>query len=87
MYDLEIADVVDKRFTKLAKKNPEVLRKIRSKVDEVLANPRHFKPLRKPLQNRRRVHIAGCFVLIFTIDEERGVVKLLTFGHHDDAYR
>jgi len=38
------------------------------------------------MQNKRRVHISGSFVLIFKIVEERKVVQLIEFEHHDAAY-
>ena len=86
-YQLEVAEDLNKRFLKLAKKEKKTLEAIQKKVAEILETPHHYKPLKAPLQNKRRVHIAGSFVLIFTIDEERKVVKLLEFEHHDSAYR
>lgn len=85
-YALDIAEELDKQFAKLVKKNKNIIEAIHKKIPEILSNPHHFKPLRAPLQNKRRVHIGGSFVLIFTIDEERKVVRLLEFAHHDDAY-
>ena len=84
-YSLEIAEDLDKTFSKLAKKDKIVFESINKKIPEILKNPYHFKPLRAPMQNKRRVHI-GSFVLIFKIDEERKSIQLLEFNHHDDAY-
>ena len=64
MYRLAIKEKLDKKFKKLQKKDKEMLRLIERKVHEVLENPYRFKPLRKPLQNKRRVHIGGSFVLV-----------------------
>lgn len=86
-YSLEVAEGLNKVFEKLAKKDRATFQAINKKVSEILNNPYHYKPLRAPLQNKRRVHIAGSFVLIFKIDEERKVVQLLEFEHHDKAYR
>lgn len=85
-YELEIADELNKRFAKLAKRDKRTFEAIHKKVEEILENPHHYKPLRAPLQNKRRVHIAGSFVLIFSIDESRKTVRLLEFDHHDNAY-
>ena len=85
-YDLEIAEELDKIFVKLAKKDKRTLEAIRKKTDEIRENPHHYKPLRAPMQNKRRVHIAGSFILIFGIDDERKIVRLLGFEHHDNAY-
>ena len=86
-YSIEVAEELNKVFTKLAKKDKVTLEAINKKVNEILENPHHYKPLRVPMQNKRRVHIAGSFVLIFKIDEERKVVQLLEFEHHDKAYK
>lgn len=85
-YELEISDDVDKIFAKMAKRDKSTLAAIDKKVSEILLNPHHFKPLRAPMQNLRRVHIGGCFVLVYEIDEGRKVVKLIEFEHHDNAY-
>jgi YafQ family addiction module toxin component len=86
MYSLAIKESLDKKFKKLAKKDKEMLRIIDRKVNDILANPHRFKPLRKPLQNKRRVHIAGSFILIYSVDEKEKVVTLLDFDHHDNIY-
>ena len=64
MYKLAIKKSLDKKFKKLKKKDIEMLKLINQKVQEILDNPYRFKSLQKPLQNKRRVHIGGSFVLI-----------------------
>ena len=86
-YSLEVAAVLNRTLEKLAKKDKVAFQAIHKKVNEILENPYHYKPLRAPMQDKRRVHIAGSFVLIFKIDEERKVVQLLEFEHHDKAYK
>ncbi|MCD6570695.1 MAG: type II toxin-antitoxin system RelE/ParE family toxin [Deltaproteobacteria bacterium] len=87
MYRLAIKEKLDKKFKKLQKKDKEMLRIIDRKVQDILDDPYHFKPLRKPLQNKRRVHIGGSFVLIYEINEEEEVVTLLDFDHRDNIYK
>ena len=86
-YSLEIAENLNKIFKKLSKKDKRTILAINKKVIEILENPFHFKPLRAPLQNKRRVHILGSFVLIYKIDQDRMVVQLLEFEHHDKSYK
>ncbi len=85
-YSLDVSDDLDKIFQKLAKKDKRTLEAINKKIKEILENPTHYKPLHAPLQNKRRVHISGSFVLIFKIDEEKQMVQILEFEHHDKAY-
>ena len=86
-YSLEVAEELNKLFAKLAKKDKKTFEAINKKVNEILENPYHYKPLKAPLQNKRRVHISSSFVLIFKINEERKAVQLLEFEHHDKAYK
>ena len=87
MYSLAIKKGLDKKFQKLRKKDKEQLRLIEKKVQDILSDPFRFKSLRKPLQNKRRVHIDGSFVLIYEINQEEGVVTLVDFDHHDIIYK
>jgi len=86
MYQLAIKEGLDKKFKKLQQKNKELLRLINRKVQDILVDPHRFKPLRKPLQNKRRVHVGGSFVLVYEVDEGEKLVTLLDFDHHDNIY-
>lgn len=68
MYNLEIKEGLDKKFKKIKKKDKAMIELIDRKVRDILDDPYRFKPLRKPLQNKRRVHVAGSFVLIYEIN-------------------
>ncbi len=85
-YALEVGEELDKVFQKLAKKDKRTFEALSKKINEVLENPYHYKPLKAPMQNKRRFHVSGCFVVIFKIVEERKIVQLLEFEHHDNAY-
>lgn len=87
MYRLYVKEGLDKKLKKLRKKDGELVRMIGRKVEDILEDPYRFKPLRKPLQNKRRVHVGGSFVLIYEMDEEAGSVTLLDFDHHDNIYK
>jgi len=86
MYALEVKEGVDRTFRRMAKKDRTRLEAVARKVEEILEDPHRFKPLRAPMQNRRRVHV-GPFVLVYEIDEGRKAVILLDLAHHDDVYR
>jgi YafQ family addiction module toxin component len=87
VYRLSIKEKLDKKFKKLQKKDKEMLRLIERKVQDILEDPYRFKPLRKSLQNKRRVHIGGPFVLIYEVNEEEKMVTLFDFDHHDNIYK
>ena len=86
MYRLAVKPDADRIFAKLAKKNPKQLEIIYKKIDEILENPQHYKNLRRPLQNWKRVHIDGPFVLTFSVDENTKTVTIEDYDHHDKIY-
>ena len=87
MYKLAVKESLDKKFKRLQKKDKEMLRFINRKVQDILVDPYRYKPLKKPLQNKRRVHVGGSFVLIYEINEKEKVVTLFDFDHHDNIYK
>jgi mRNA interferase RelE/StbE len=87
MYKLAIKISLDKKFKKFRKKDKDLLHLINRKVQDILNDPHRFKPLRRPLQNKRRVHVGGSFVLIYQINEKEKIITLLDFDHHDNIYK
>ena len=87
MYKLAVKESLDRKLKKLGKKDREMLLLIDKKVKEIMRDPYRFKPLKKPLQNKRRVHVGGSFVLIYEITEEKSMVTLVDFDHHDKIYK
>jgi YafQ family addiction module toxin component len=85
MYKIEVSDLVDKKFYKIARKNKPLFKAICKKIEELKINPEHFKPLKHNLKGERRIHF-GPFVLIFEIDYQKGTVRILDFDHHDIIY-
>ena len=85
-YSLQISDELDKKFSKLSKKNKKQLDIINKKVEQILENLYHFKPLRGDMKGARRVHIDTSFVLTYEIDEENKMVRFLDYEHHDNIY-
>ena len=45
----------------------------------------HYKNLRKPLQNYKRVHVRSSFVLIFRYENDK--VVFCDIDHHDKIYK
>ena len=85
-YGIVISEIADKKFVKLAKKNPKQMNIIIKKVQQIIQKPYHFKPLRGDLHGARRVHIDSSFVLIYEIDENNRSIRVLDYDHHDVIY-
>lgn len=73
-------------FRKHCAKNKLFREAATKKVDQIREDPLRFKPLRKPLQGKRRVHVMGAYVIVFEPVREEKVVRLLRLAHHDEAY-
>jgi len=86
-YGLEISELLDTKLKRLSKRSRKRLEIIAKKVEQILEDPHHFKPLRGDMKGARRVHIDKSFVLVYEIDEDEQVVRLLDLEHHDKVYR
>jgi len=86
MYSLATKPNIDKIFSKLGKKNPKQMQIIFKKIEQIVENPYHFKPLHGDMYGSRRVHIDKSFVLTYEIKEENKTVRLLDYDHHDNIY-
>ena len=87
MYNYEVMPNLQRILSKLLKKDKIMYEKVMKKIEEIIKNPYHYKPLRYGLVGERRVHIMKSFVLKYKIDETRKIVFFLFFGHHHEAYR
>jgi len=85
LYCLEIEQEVIKAFRKLGKKDKKQLEAVNKKIQQILEDPLQFKPLKRPLEGLRRVHV-GSFVLIYEVFENPKIVRVLKYKHHDEAY-
>ncbi|KXS43403.1 type II toxin-antitoxin system mRNA interferase toxin, RelE/StbE family [Methanolobus zinderi] len=85
-YNVVVSEIADRKFMKLAKKNPKQMGIIGKKVQQIIQNPYRYKPLRGDLHGARRVHIDSSFVLIYDIDEDNKTIRILDYDHHDVIY-
>lgn len=87
MYELGLRKSVEKAFSKLSKKDRKLLSAISKNIDEILIDPQKYKNLRRPFQYLKRVHVEKSFVLVFSIDEDEGLVIIEDFDHRDRIYK
>jgi YafQ family addiction module toxin component len=87
MYKADTKEVLDRKFFKLARKDPKKLKIIYNKIEEIVKNPQRYKNLRSPLNHYKRVHIDRSFVLTFSIDERNKIVIFKDYDHHDKIYK
>jgi len=87
MYNYEIKTELQKILNKLFRKDRKMYEAVMKKIEEIIQNPHHYKPLKYDLAGERRVHIMKSFVLKFEIDENTKTISFIFFGHHDEAYK
>lgn len=88
MYSMDVQPKFKKKVNKV--KNKKERSNIWNKMVEVAntleTNPDHYKNLRRPLQEYKRVHVNGSYVILFIVDEENEKVTFHNYAHHDDIY-
>lgn len=87
MYMYEIIPSLQRILHTLSRKDKKVYEAVMNKIEEIIKNPQHYKPLKYDSAGERRVHIMKSFVLKFEINENTKTVRFLFFDHHDEAYR
>jgi YafQ family addiction module toxin component len=89
MREFEIEANLRKILSKLHKKEKRRYDILMSKMNEILTceNVEHYKNLRKPLQQFKRVHVNSNFVLAFKYIKNQDLVIFYDFDHHDNIYK
>jgi addiction module RelE/StbE family toxin len=85
-YQLAISHHADHELKKLASKDQAHFKQLLKKLEQVLENPYHYKPLHGDFFGARRIHI-GSYVLTYQIQEKEQEVIVLHYQHHDKIYR
>ena len=89
MREFDVEEKLKKILSKLKKKDPHRYKIIKKKILEILESygVEHYKNLKKPLQEFKRVHINSSFILTFKYLKEKDFVAFYDFDHHDNIYK
>jgi mRNA-degrading endonuclease RelE of RelBE toxin-antitoxin system len=82
-------DNLKSKLIKLCKRDKVTYEALMKKMDEILncEDVNHYKNLRKPLQDLKRVHIKGPFIMTFKYLESENKIVFYDFDHHDKIYK
>jgi YafQ family addiction module toxin component len=87
MFTPEFSPEFLKSLKKLSKKDKQLSTEVIKKISQILSNDKitinHYKNLRGPLKEFKRVHI-GSHVILFRVKDDTIYVE--DFQHHDQAY-
>jgi len=88
VYKFFVSESLEKKLSKLSKKDKDLYNQILKKIDEIIHSKdiEHYKNLRYDMKESKRVHI-GHFVLVFRYKKEENLILFDDFEHHDNVYR
>jgi mRNA-degrading endonuclease RelE of RelBE toxin-antitoxin system len=87
MHKFEIKPELEKKLTKLYRKDKNRYEAVMNKINEVVnsGDVEHYKNLRYDMKDSKRVQI-GHFVLVFSYDKSQDFVSFEDYDHHDNIY-
>ncbi|HLD54941.1 MAG: hypothetical protein QT05_C0018G0019 [archaeon GW2011_AR13] len=88
MHEFEIEEGLHKILVKLFQKDKKRYDIIFKKIQEIATSNsiEYYKNLKFPLNEFKRVHIDGSFVLIFKYDKTQDKIIFYDLDHHDKIY-
>lgn len=89
MRNFSIENSLKKTVSKISKKDKVMYEALMNKMNEILTcqDVNHYKNLKKPLEDFKRVHIKGSFVLLFKYLQSEDKVVFYDLDHHDTVYK
>jgi YafQ family addiction module toxin component len=85
----EIKPNLKRLLKKILKKDKVLYNQTIKKIQEIIEskNIDHYKNLKNPLQEYKRIHIIGPFVLIFKYLKKENKLIFCELNHHDNIYK
>ncbi|MFH1834725.1 MAG: addiction module toxin RelE [Methanobacteriota archaeon] len=89
MRESEIKPHLQKILKKLSKRDKVAYEAVIKKIDEVVNSPNveHYKNLRYDMKDKKRVHVASSFILVFTYDKSNDLLSFIDYDHHNKIYQ
>ena len=89
MREFEVEKKLHEVLKKLFKKDKKMYNAVRKKITEIVnsSNAEHYKNLKFPMNEFKRVHVDKSFVLIFKFDKKIDKMMFYDLNHHDKIYR
>lgn len=72
---------------KTKKEKDNICNKINEIKETIAYNPNHYKNLKYPYNNFKRVHVNNSFVILFDINETDKTITFWDYDHHDKIYK
>lgn len=84
-----IEEKLSKKISIFFKKDKRRYIVLMKKIEEIVSTGDidHYKNLKKPLNDFKRVHIDAHFVLVFMYDKNEDIVYFYDLDHHNNIYK
>ncbi len=89
MHKFEIEEKLHQILKKLFKKDKKRYEIVWKKITEIInnLNIEHYKNLKFPMNEFKRVHIDKSFVLVFRYDKINDKIRFYDLDHHNKIYK
>lgn len=91
MFEFSSTSVFDKKFKLMLKKDKVLANATKNKIKEIVSQNTQtidiYKNLKKPLQDMKRIHITGQYILLFKVYKENNMILIVDILHRDVAYK
>ena len=91
MFKLRIEDNLNKKLTKLFKKDKKLSIAIKRKIKEVISHNtitiHTYKNLKSPKNEFKRIHLTREYILLFKVYEKENIILFVDILHRDVAYK
>ncbi len=88
-FDFDYSNKLQVVLLAMKKRNPVLVEATYKKIKQIVSSDgetiEHYKNLRAPMNDFKRVHISS-FILTFRVFKERNFILFDGLEHHDDAY-
>ena len=82
----EIKPSLQKKLRKLEQRSSKLLEQVFIRIEGVITHPEKGKPLKKPMQGFRRIHLDNKkYVLLYKLQDNTIIFEDLE--HHDKVYK
>jgi YafQ family addiction module toxin component len=89
MHNFKVEKDLHKVLQKFFKKDKRRYEIIWKKIKQIISdsNIEHYKNLKAPLNNFKRIHLDMSFVLIFKYNKTEDKIYFYDLDHHDNIYK
>lgn len=91
MFTFEFSDLLKKKLFKLNKKDKILTQIFKRKLNEIINQDINsintYKNLRKPDNDKKRIHLTDNFILLFKVEIENNHILFVDILHWDKAYK